>query len=68
MLALLRHTGRWVVAEPGALKPDTSYSVAVQLSLDVSQLPKPIQVSAMGGGEWRMSSGWSRFAFRTESK
>ncbi|MFM8467910.1 MAG: DUF4390 domain-containing protein [Oxalobacteraceae bacterium] len=68
MLALLRHTGRWQVAEPGALKPDTSYSVAVQLSLDVSQLPKPIQVSAMGSGEWRMSSGWARFSHKTEAK
>ena len=68
MLALLRHTGRWQVAEPGALRPDTSYSVAVQLSLDVSQLPKPIQVSAMGSGEWRISSGWARIAHKTEAK
>ncbi len=68
MLSLLRHTGRWLVAEPGALKPDTAYSVGVQLSLDVSQLPKPIQVSAMGSGEWRMSSDWVRFAHKTEAK
>ena len=68
MLALLRHPGRWLVAEPGALKPDLSYNVAVQLSLDVSLLPKPIQVSALGSGEWRMSSGWTRFTYRTEPK
>ncbi len=68
MLALLRHTGRWLVAEPGALKPDASYSVAVQLSLDVAQLPKPIQVTALGSGEWRMSSGWARFAYKNEAK
>ncbi len=68
MLALLRHTGRWMVADSGALKPDTNYSVAVQLSLDVAQLPKPIQVSAMGSGEWRVSSGWARFAYKTEAK
>lgn len=68
MLALLRHPGRWLVAEPGALKPDSHYTVAVQLSLDVSLLPKPIQVSALGSGEWRMSSGWTRFPYKTESK
>ncbi len=68
MLALLRHTGRWLVAEPGALKPDASYSVAIQLSLDVSQLPKPIQVTALGSGEWRVSSGWARFAYKNEAK
>ncbi len=63
MLALLRRPGRWVVAEAGALQKDGSYTVAVQLSLDVSALPKPIQVSALGNGDWRMSSGWSRFTY-----
>ena len=63
MLALLRRPGRWLVAEPGALQRDESYTVAVQLSLDVSALPKPIQVSALGNGDWRMSSGWNRFSY-----
>jgi hypothetical protein len=68
MLALLRHTGRWLVAEPGALKPEANYTVSVQLGLDVSQLPKPIQVSALGSGDWHMSSGWARFTYRAEAK
>ena len=68
MLALLRHPGRWLVAEPGVLKPDAGYTVSVQLGLDVSLLPKPIQVSALGSGEWRMSSGWTRFSYRAEPK
>lgn len=68
LLALLRHPGRWLVAEPGALKPDASYTVAVQFSLDVSQLPKLIQVNALGSGDWRMSSGWTRFNYKTEPK
>lgn len=66
MLALLRRPGRWLVAEPGALARDATYSVAVQLALDMSQLPKPIQVSAMSSGDWRMSSGWTRFSFRAD--
>ncbi len=68
MLALLRHPGRWLVSEPGSLKPEASYTVALQLSLDGSQLPKPIQVSALGSGEWRMASGWARFSYRAEGK
>mgnify|MGYP003342809365 FL=1 len=68
LLALLRHPGRWLVAEPSALKADANYTVAVQLSLDVSQLPKPIQVNALGSGDWRMSSGWTRFNYKTESR
>ena len=56
------------LAEPGALRPEASYTVAVQLSLDTSQLPKPIQVSALGSTEWRMSSGWARFTHKVEPK
>ncbi len=63
LLALLRRPGRWLVAESGALQKDETYTVAVQLSLDVSALPKPIQVSALGNGDWRMSSGWNRFSY-----
>ena len=68
MLALLRRPGRWVVAEPGALTRGANYTVSVQLALDVSELPKPIQVSAMGSDDWRMSSGWNRFIYRAEGK
>ena len=68
MLALLRRPGRWVVAEPGSLARGANYTVSVQLALDVSELPKPIQVSAMGSDDWRMSSGWNRFTYRAEGK
>lgn len=68
MLALLRRPGRWIIADNTALERDEIYMVGLQMSLDVSQLPKPIQVSAMGSGDWRMSSGWTRFAFRAEPR
>ena len=68
MLALLRHPGRWLVAESNALKADASYTVAIQFGLDVSQLPKTIQVTALGSGDWKMSSGWTRFNYKAETK
>ena len=68
MLSLLRRPGRWIIAEPGALARGGSYTVSLQLSLDVAELPKPIQVSAMGNDDWRMSSGWIRFGYRAEGK
>lgn len=68
MLALLRRPGRWIIADNSALERDATYIIGVQMSLDVSQLPKPIQVSAMGSGDWRMSSGWTRFPFRAEGR
>ncbi len=68
LLALLRRPGRWIIADNAALQRDGVYTVGVQMSLDVSQLPKPIQVSAMSSGDWRMSSGWTRFTFRNDSR
>jgi hypothetical protein len=68
MLALLRRPGRWVIADSNALTRDAAYTVSVQLGLDVSQLPKPIQVSAMSNDEWRLASGWSNFNYKAEGK
>jgi hypothetical protein len=68
MLALLRRPGRWVIADSNALKREALYTVSVQLGLDIGQLPKPIQVSAMSNNEWRLSSGWSYFDYKAEGK
>ena len=68
MLALLRRPGRWVIGESNALKRDAVYTVSVQFGLDINQLPKPIQVSAMSNNEWRLSSGWSNFDYKVEGK
>jgi hypothetical protein len=68
MLALLRRPGRWVIADSNALTRDAVYTVSVQFGLDISQLPKPIQVSAMSNNDWRLSSGWSNFNYKAEGK
>lgn len=49
------------IAEPGTLKKDASYTAAVRMRLDVSQLPRPFQVSAVGSREWSVSSDWHRW-------
>lgn len=68
MLALLRRPGRWIIADSNALRRDAVYNVSVQLGLDIGQLPKPIQVSAISNNEWRLSSGWSYFTYKAEGK
>lgn len=68
MLALLRRPGRWLIADPGVFQRSGNYTVAIQLALDVSELPKPIQVSAMSSDDWRLSSGWNKFSYRAEPK
>jgi hypothetical protein len=50
------------VADKSALQPGTAYQAAVRMRLDVSQLPKPFQITALGSREWNLSSEWYRFA------
>lgn len=68
VLSLLKRPGRWIVADNTMLNRGVNYTVSVQMGLDVGQLPKPIQVSAISSGDWRLSSGWKHFPFRVEGK
>lgn len=68
VLALLRRPSRWIIADSNALKRGETYTVALQMGLDVAQLPKPIQVSAISSNDWRLSSGWMRFPLKAEGK
>ena len=45
-------------------KKDDNYVAAVRLRLDVSQLPKPLQVNALAGDDWSLDSGWYRWIVR----
>lgn len=49
------------IAEPGALGKGASYTAALRMRLDTSQLPKPFQISAVGSREWSVSSDWHRW-------
>lgn len=45
------------------LKNGVSYTVLVQMRLDTLQLPKPLQVNALTGNEWNVSSEPYRWQF-----
>jgi hypothetical protein len=49
------------IADTSDLQPGTAYQVSVRMRLDVSQLPKPFQITALGSREWNLSSEWHRF-------
>jgi hypothetical protein len=49
------------IAETGALRKGSNYIAALRLRLDVSQLPRSFQVSAVGSREWSISSDWHRW-------
>lgn len=50
------------IADKSALQQGNAYQAAVRMRLDVSQLPKPFQITALGSREWNLSSDWHRFA------
>ena len=49
------------IAEPGALARGYTYTAAVRLRLDTSQLPRPFQITAVGSRDWSISSDWHRW-------
>jgi hypothetical protein len=57
VLARLRN---WVVVERGdkGVRPGENYDAALRLRLDVTQLPRPFQISALGNKDWSLGSDW----------
>lgn len=47
--------------EPGVLNKGTSYTAGLRLRLDISQLPKPFNLNALGSREWSLGSDWHRW-------
>jgi hypothetical protein len=43
------------------VKKDSKYMAAARLRMDITQLPKPLQVNAMTSGEWTLDSAWYRW-------
>jgi hypothetical protein len=59
---LARVVSRPVIAKD-ALSPGSRYEAAVRLRLDVTQLPKPFQISALASRDWSLQSDWHRWSF-----
>jgi len=60
-LAFLSRVRLRDIAELGALAKGNSYTAALRLRLDISQLPRPFQISAVGSREWSVGSDWHRW-------
>lgn len=48
-------------ADPGARAKKETYTAAVRLRLDTTQLPKPFQVNALGSRDWNIGTDWYRW-------
>jgi hypothetical protein len=60
---ILARQGSTVIAK-NLLKKDGNYIAAAQLRLDIEQLPKLLQVNALTGKDWDLSSDWYRWVIR----
>ena len=60
-LAFMSRVRMREIAEAAALSKGGSYTAALRMRLDTSQLPRPFQVSAVGSRDWSMSSDWHRW-------
>ncbi|MFT3813284.1 MAG: DUF4390 domain-containing protein [Acidovorax sp.] len=49
-IATLERLSRWKIAEAADIAADTRYTVELRFRLDLSQLPRPFQISAAGQG------------------
>lgn len=60
-LRMLSRLRNWVVIDktdkPHPKRGDT-YQAALRLRLDINQLPRPFQISALGSKEWNLTSDW----------
>ena len=54
-MAAVQRFSRWKIAEPGDVTADERYNVDFRFRLDVSQLPRPFQIGAVGQAEWKIS-------------
>lgn len=57
----------WRVLGAEDLAPGSTYEAGVRMALDVDQLPKPFQVSALTNREWTLASPWARWGFSTDA-
>lgn len=58
----LGRIGDWKVFDRNLLKKGAPYNAAVRMKLDIKQLPKPLQVEALGSKDWDLAADWHRFS------
>lgn len=62
-LKVLGRVSELLVAEKSAVKLGNSYLAELRLSLDKSQLPKPLQLDAIAGKDWQVDARTLRWQF-----
>ena len=53
-LAAIQRISRWKIAESSAIESDAVHTVNFRFRLDMSQLPRPFQIGAVGRSGWNL--------------
>lgn len=53
--AAMQRIVRWKIAPTAAIDPQEQYQVQLRFRLDLSQLPRPLQIGALGRSGWNLS-------------
>ena len=64
---IIRHQSAAPIQVDLLKKKDASYIASVRMRLDITQLPKPLQVNALTGKDWNLDSDWYRWIVRPDT-
>lgn len=65
-LRVLGRVAALPVADKAAIRPGETYSAALRLALDKSQLPKPFQLDALASRDWQVEAKVLRWQFTAD--
>lgn len=55
-IGAIQRISRWKIAESGDIEADARHNVDFKFRLDISQLPRPFQIGAVGQADWSLSA------------
>jgi hypothetical protein len=62
-LRMLSRLRNWSVLDKAVVKADEAYLASLRIRLDLSQMPKTFQVTAIANRDWNLASEWQRWNF-----
>lgn len=54
-MAAVRRVSHWRIADAADIEPGAKHVVEFRFSLDVAQLPRPLQIGTLGQSDWQIS-------------
>ena len=68
-MQVLSRLRNWTVIDKSerSVRPGEGYEAFLRLRLDVTQLPRPFQISALGNKDWSLGSDWKNWSLTLPS-